>query len=897
MIEILGTKTLHGPNVFHSKPVLIMRLALGDYKEVASCNIPGFLERISALLPGIREHGCSVGKPGGFIERLLRGTYPAHIIEHVAIEMSALAGIGVHYGKTVFESEPAIYKVVTRFQSEEGMKYLLCRAVDCFLALAKGNSFDLEGVINEAKKIISENSLGPSGQALEEAALKRGIPVRRIGPNSLLELGYGIKRRRVQAAVSDRTGLIATELVQDKSLTKELLKKSFVPVPLGGCARSEEELRILLKEIPTPWAIKPIDGHHGQGVVLDVENQDDALRAFHQAREFSSRVLVEQMMRGRDYRLLVVNGRMIAASERDPANVTGDGIQTIQKLIDSENRDPRRGDGHMSSLTNLPVDSTTLEVLMKQNFDLSSVPENGKRVLLRKTANLSTGGAATDVTSSVHPEIRELSERIAGIVDLDICGIDLIHSDIRRCMNENTAVIEVNAGPGLRMHLSPTVGEAQDVGRAIIESLFPNGDTGRIPIIAVTGTNGKTTVTRLLAHILSTTGRIVGHTTSNGIYINGNQIANGDTTGPLSAATVLSDPRVEAAVLETARGGIMRGGLAYDLADVGIVTNIRPDHIGQDGIESIEDIVRVKGLIAEQVRDGGTVVLNADDPESAKLAERTAVRTGRKKICFYSISENNDLVEENRDEGHCSYFARGGWLIESKGDTEIRIVHVRDLRFTFNGTSEYQISNALAVCAGARALKVSIEVLRAGLMTFESATQNLGRGTLYKVGSGHLFLDYGHNPDAILAVAQTIRRWRPRRLVGILGLPGDRADDLLLESAKVAALHFDRLILRDDYNRRGRAEGEVPLMALKAAGNSNRRCEAAIILDEKRAIMHVIEELRPGDVAVVFYDELERALEVLRGYDPQPVTVLPDFSELGLEERIGRNANSSLTLA
>jgi cyanophycin synthetase len=455
----------------------------------------------------------------------------------------------------------------------------------------------------------------------------------------------------------------------------------------------------------------------------------------------------------------------------------------------------------------------------------------------------------------------------------------------------------VNAGPGLRMHLSPTSGEAQDVGGAIVDMLFPNGETGRIPIIAITGTNGKTTVTRVLAHTLTTKGLCVGHTTSNGIYINGLQIAEGDTTGPVSALTVLSDSRVEAAVLETARGGIMRGGLAYDYADVGIVTNIRADHIGQDGIESVEDIVHVKALVAEQVRDGGTVVLNADDEYASKLADRPAVRAGNKIICYYSLSENNPLVEKSRNEGCCSYFVRGGWIVESKGDTETRIIHISEIGFSFDGTSEYQISNALAVCAAARAVDVPIEIIRSALKTFEPATQNLGRGTLYKVGAGHLFLDYGHNPDAINAVAQTIRRWNPRRLVSVLGLPGDRADELILESAKVAALNFDRIILRDDYDRRGRAPGEVPLMALQAVEITNRRCEAAIVVDEKQAIAHVIEELRPGDVAVVFYDELESALEVLRRYDPEPVTTLPDFSELVLEERVGHDANSSFALS
>ena len=551
----------------------------------------------------------------------------------------------------------------------------------------------------------------------------------------------------------------------------------------------------------------------------------------------------------------------------------------------------------MNLLTKLPVNSIALDCLRSQGFDWQSTPEKGVCVYLCRTANLSTGGTARDVTDEVHPEIRELAERVARIVDLDICGIDLIHPDIRKGICASTAVIEVNAGPGLRMHLAPTDGKPRDVGGAIIESLFPNGENGRIPLVSITGTNGKTTVARLLAHTISQSGKTVGHTTSNGIYISGQQIAKGDLTGPFSAQAVLSDPRVEFAVLETARGGIMRGGLGYPEADVAIITNIRPDHIGQDGIESLEDIVNVKALVAEQVRDGGTLILNADDEEASKLVDRPRVRAERKIVCYYSLSESNPLIEQARRMNRCCYFLSRGWLVESKGETETRVVAAEELPMTFKGTSNYQISNALAVLSAARAFGMSLEMIRAALKSFAPQIQNLGRGSLYKVGEGHLFLDYGHNPDAIAAVADTIRSWRPRRLTAVVGLPGDRRDDLIRESVQIAASKFDQLIFRDDYDRRGRAVGEVPLMALQIAEQVSHRCEASIILDEEKAIGHVIENLRPGDVAVVFYDELENALEVLRRYDPVPVTELPNFLDMIEEKEIADAGNATYTFS
>jgi cyanophycin synthetase len=521
-------------------------------------------------------------------------------------------------------------------------------------------------------------------------------------------------------------------------------------------------------------------------------------------------------------------------------------------------------------LTRIEIDLPLIDKLRKQNLTRHSVPERDRVVFLRGTANLSTGGTARDVTKEVHPEIRGLAERIARWVDLDICGIDLIHANIGRPPTGQTAVIEVNAGPGLRMHLAPSEGAPCDVAGAIAESLFPDGSTGRIPVVAVTGTNGKTTVTRFIAHCLGLGGARVGVTTSDGIWIGNRFVAGGDTTGPRSARTVLGDPAVEAAVLETARGGIVRGGLGFDWSDVGVITNILPDHFGQDGVECIEDLVRIKSLIAERVREGGTIVLNADDAQSARLADRSDLRD--RKIVLYSLSTENTFLRAHLARGGSAFVLSGGILIETGSGFEMPLVRAEDLKFALHGTADFQVSNALAACAAARALGLPVEKIRQALTSFHSEQDNLGRTCVYRVGKGHLCLDYGHNADAIRSVARMVRRWSPRRVTAVLGLPGDRCDELLRNSAEEAVLGFDRLILRDDRDLRGRAPGEVPNLMREVAGKLRPEMEVRIELDGDAAIEAALEELQVGDIAVFFYDDLASAVELLRRYDPQPVT-------------------------
>jgi cyanophycin synthetase len=610
-MQIVKIRTVNGPNIFHSCPVIVMQLNLESYTEISSADLPNFKERLLQFLPGLQEHHCSPGRPGGFLERLDRGTYFAHIVEHVALEMSELAGIPVFYGKSVYAGKEGHYNVVVRFKNEDGMKILLQEAVSLVTALYEGqNKFDLQYGIERAKRAASRSALGPSTKAIVDAAKARGIPWRRIGKESLIQFGYGKNIRRIQAGVTDKTPLIAADMVQDKDFTKTILEEANVPYPESRVVRDIQELEDALQEIDGPWALKPLDGNHGNGVVLNLTNLEEAIKAYEIAKEFCDYILVERMCTGRDYRILVIGGRLVAAAERKPAHVVGDGVLSVAALIDKTNLDPRRGEGHAAVLTKIEIDELLIECLRKNHFTLESIPQAGETVWLRETANLSTGGTAADVTDIVHPQIRALCERIARFTGLDICGIDFIHSDISKPLERGSGVIEVNAGPGLRMHIAPTEGKGRDVGGEIIDMLYPPGTNSRIPIVAITGTNGKTTTTRLTGHLFaSQTRKVVGMTTSDGVSIGKECVSQGDTTGPVSAQLVLSDPSVEIAVLETARGGLMRGGLAYDWSDVGIITNLKPDHIGQDGIEDIEDIIRVKSLVAERVREGGTLVL------------------------------------------------------------------------------------------------------------------------------------------------------------------------------------------------------------------------------------------------------------------------------------------------
>jgi cyanophycin synthetase len=877
-MRILNIRTLSGPNYYSHRPVLVMRLDLEDLAEKKGRDITGFPDRLLGLLPSLRHHQCSEGEPCGFVERLRESAHFGDAVEHAALELAALSGIATARGKARLAGPPDTYKVVIEYKAEQATRYLLETAVELVEAALRGEAFPLEERIREARAIAADTELGPSTRSIVEAAERRGIPWLRIGQDSFVQLGYGKNRRFVQAAMSERTSAISVEAAGDKEFTKLLLRRASIPVPRGEVVETEEDAVEALDRIGVPVVVKPLDGRQGLGVSLNISTPEQVKQAFAAARKFSDKVLVEELFVGRNYRALVVGGRMVAASERTPAQVVGDGRRTIAELIGAANEDPARGEGHEKPLTQIKIDEVMTAYLSKAGMSLSHVPPDGETVFLRESINLSTGGTARDVTDIAHPEVVAMCERAARVVGLDICGVDLVLRDIAAPVERSGAgkpgggIIELNAAPGLRMHLYPSEGKPRDAGAAIIEMLYPAGNDGRIPIFSVTGTNGKTTVTRMIGHALAQSGLTVGMTTTDGIYVGGRRIAEGDMTGPHSARTVLIDPAVEVAVLETARGGIIRRGLGYDWSDVGVMTNIGPDHIGQDGIESVEDILNIKALVAERVRAGGTLVLNADDEHLARMVETGRAREPERKIVYFSLDANNPLLSNHVIAGGTGYYLKDGWIVEAAGSAAYPFIEVSGVPVTMSGAAEFQVANLMAAGAAARAYGLSREQVASSARTFKSDDHNPGRANLYLVKGGYVMVDYGHNPDAFSAICRMAARWHGRSVTGIIGVPGDRDDGLIKEAGRVAARGFHRIIIKEDHDLRGRRKGEVAELLCKAAHAESPATECLIVFDEADALSRELEQIRDGQLIVIFYDKLAPVLEVLKNNGAQPAT-------------------------
>jgi cyanophycin synthetase len=851
-------RTIPGPNIYTHMPVLVTTVYLEELTDRESYEVPGFVDRLLKLLPGLDEHYCSRGRRGGFVERLHEGTYFAHTIEHVALELSGLAGVPVHFGRARYAGQPGAYFVVVEYKAEHAMRFLLNVAVELVSALVAGDPFPLDEKLREAERIAGQTELGPSTRAIVDAAARRGIPWFRIGDGSLVQLGYGKNRKHIQAAVCDQTRAVAMEVAGDKELTKILLEQASIPVPRSITVETWTDAVDAFSRIGGAVVVKPLDGRQGQGVSLNLTTPEEVAHAFHIAKEFSSHVLVEELFVGRNYRVLVIGNRMVAASERHPAHVFGDGRHTVAELIGIANRDPLRGEGHEKPLTRIEIDSILLAHLEKTCLSLDHIPHVGSMVILREGINLSTGGTARDVTDIVHESVARMCERAARVIGMDVCGIDLVLKDIAEPLREDSGgIIELNASPGLRMHLYPSEGQPRDVGGAIVDMLYPEDAPARIPLISITGTNGKTTVTRMIGHAISRTGAAVGMTTTDGIYINGECIVEGDTTGPHSARTVLADPLVEVAVLETARGGITRRGLGYDWSDIAVLTNIRPDHLGQDGIESVEDLVYIKSLVAERVREGGTLILNADDEHLARLMEIPRVNRVPKRVVYFSLRDNHLLIKRHLSAGGTAYFIRDGWIVEADGEVERCVVHVAEIPATMGGFAEFNMANALACVAAARAYGLSAEQTVQGLMTFRPVEHNAGRMNLYQVGGGYVLLDYGHNPAALESVCRLTKQWHGYNVTGVIGAPGDRCDELIEEAGRIASGGFNRVVIKEDDDKRGRAPGEVAQMLWRAVKDRAPERDCHVVLNEREAVERELQRIGEGDIVVVFYDKIE----------------------------------------
>lgn len=862
---------LAGRNIYSHSPVLRLLLDLGKWAGKTTADFPDLEEKLFSLLPGLGSHHCSLAYPGGFRTRVQEGTYLGHVLEHVILELQTAAGSPVVYGRTRETRRPGVYEIVVECRCEEGGREAVRLALELLQGLLGEKTLpDLAAGLARLRRVMDRHRLGPSTAAIAEAARKRGIPVQRLNDGSLLQLGYGRYQQRVQATITAGTGCIGVDIACDKTLTKELLARAGIPVPPGVLVQTEEEALEAAAELGYPVVIKPDNGNQGKGVSLNLTSPEEIREACALAKEYSPRLLVEKQIPGRHYRVLVVGDKVVAAAERIPASVVGDGSHTIAQLIEITNRDPRRGEGHEKPLTKITVDPVVLACLRRRGMGLDYVPRPGERVFLRENANLSTGGTAVDVTDRLHPATALLALRAARTVGLDVAGVDLVTADISLPLAAaGGAVIEVNAAPGLRMHLYPSEGQSRDVAGEIVDYLFPPGRPSRIPVVAITGTNGKTTTARLVAHVLRSRGLKVGLATTDGIWLDDHCLFRGDTTGPWSARLLLSDPLVEAAVLETARGGIVRGGLGYDLSDVGVITNISRDHLGQDGLEDLEDLAFVKSLVVEAVHPGGCAVLNADDPLVASLASRTRCR-----LIYFSLEEDNVLLRRHLSAGGEGVFLQGGQVVAARGTEGAVVVPLASLPVTWYGQARHNVANVLAATAACLGLGLAPQEIGRALAAFTGDLDcNPGRCNLIDMGDFRVLVDYGHNPAAYRAVLEAARRLAPRRLLGVIGVPGDRADDLVRESGRIAGEGFDYIFIKEDSDLRGRAPGEIAgLLREGALAGGCREENIELVLEEGEAIKRALARAQRGDLLVIFYEKLDPVLEILGFPGLRPVS-------------------------
>ena len=883
-MKVLDIKTTEGPNywsVYRHRLVVVL-LDLEELEEKPTDKIPGFYDRIIQLMPSLIDHQCSVGVKGGFLKRIKDGTWMGHVIEHIALEIQILAGLHVAFGRTRPAGKRGLYYVVFAYQDAEAGRYAAKAAVRIAEALIKGSRYNVQHDIDALTTIAAANRLGPSTNAIVQEAIKRNIPIIKLNNDCLIQLGYGSAQKRIEATIASTTASIGVDIACDKNATRQLLQSNYIPVPEGVTLTQEEELEAIISDIGYPVVIKPVNGNQGKGITTNITGYNNAVKAFRHAKEFSSTIICEKFIKGYDFRVLVINYRFVAAALRTPATVTGDGIHTISELINKLNQDPKRGNHHNNLLTRITIDEVTCTMLTDQGFTVDSIVAEGQTVLLKPTANLSTGGTAEDVTDEVHAANKAMFERIARIIGLDICGIDVIAPSLSEPLKQNGrittgAVLEVNAAPGLRMHLAPSKGKPRNVGKAIIDMLFPNGNNGRIPIMAITGTNGKTTTTRLLAHITKQAGYNVGYTTTDGIYIDDQLIVKGDCTGPVSTKTVLKDPGVNMAVLECARGGILRAGLGFDHCDIGIVTNVAEDHLGMQGIDSLDKLARVKSIVAESVRTGGCAILNADDDRVYNMRDIVSA-----KVALFSMTANNPRIVQHIQHGGLASVYEKGYITLLHEKMVYRIAHVKDIPITFSGKATFNIANILPVCLAAYEQKIDIKQIAAALRSFEALPHMLpGRMNVFDFNSFKIIVDYAHNAPGLRAIAPFIQSLSALVKTGIITGVGDRRSEDIVALGAEAALIFDELIIRHDKDLRGRSAEEIDRLIYKGIRQVAPSKKVTIVADEIKCIKQALKNAVPNSVTVVFAEHIKDVIELLQKAQQQTSPQTPLLQERG----------------
>ena len=918
-LRILETRILRGPNIWSRNPAVVMLVDLGVLEDWPSNLIPGFNEALTELIPSLEDHACSLGRRGGFISRLHDGTWMGHIAEHIALELQSLAGTEAHVGKTRGAGERGQYNIVYEYRDEDVGKAagVLAVALVNHLVSPDGAPLEFAAELEDLILLAERRAFGPSTQAIVDEAVSRDIPWLRLDRSSLVQLGQGVHQQRIRATMTSRTSAIGVDIASDKSLTNALLSSAGLPVPRSQVVRSEEGAVAAASKIGYPVVVKPLDGNHGRGVALDLRADDDVRRSFKTAYDESRNgdVVVESYVTGNDYRVLVVGGRLAAVAQRVPAGVTGDGKHTVSELVELENADPRRGIGHEKVLTRIRVTAAAEDLLRKQGLELDAVPDEGRRVMLAATGNMSTGGTAIDRTHEAHPDNIEIAETAAQVIGLDIAGIDLIAPDITAPVREQGgAIVEVNAAPGFRMHTNPTEGEPQYVAKPVIDLLFAQGSNARIPIIGVTGTNGKTTTVRMIGHILKMMGRHVGMTTTDGIVIDGRLIRKGDMSGPRSAQMVVQNPSVDTAVFEVARGGILREGLGYDRNDVAVVTNVTGDHLGLRGVETLQQLAHVKSVLVEAVPRAGTAVLNADDPLVARMS-----RQCRGSVVYFSMAQDPSEEGYDRVDGHCG---RGGaaMVTRQSDDGELIVLRHKDrtmpllythlIPATFGGRARMNVANALAAAGAAWATGAHLHDIRQGLRTFSTSFfQAPGRLNEINLDGYKVILDYCHNVDGMRRLAEFVNlmmapsnghasdaepsggppgRRAGRRAIGLIGIPGDRRDDDHREYGRLAAQAFDAVVVREDKNKRGRKPGESADLVMegvrRAQAEGGRCAEATIVVDEGDAAAEAMRLARPGDLVMLCSDDITGVYKRVMVEARTRGVAIADPGELAVEE-------------
>ncbi|MBX7226582.1 MAG: cyanophycin synthetase [Chitinophagales bacterium] len=869
---------MRGPNYWSIRrhKLIVMTLDLEDYEQKPTDKIPGFLDRLKKMFPTMVSHRCSVGCEGGFFQRVEEGTWMGHVIEHIALEIQTLAGMDVGFGRTRSYGEEGVYSVVFAYMEEKVGIFAAKASVKIAEAIADGKDYDLESDIKTMREMREDERLGPSTGSIVEEAASRGMPWFRLNKYSLCQIGYGANQKRIQATVTSETSSIAVEIACDKEDTKYMLDKAEIPIPKGEVIKTEEGLKDAIDYLKYPLVIKPINGNHGRGITTNIRNWEEALIAFKAAKDVSRSVIVEKFITGDDYRLLVINYKLVAAAKRTPAHVIGDGKSSIKQLIDEVNKDPRRGYGHEKVLTQIHIDKMTEEILESKNLTLESVIPKGEMLKLKDTANLSTGGTATDVTDMVHPYNVLMAERIARIVGLDICGIDLMCSDVSIPVNESGgAVLEVNAAPGFRMHIAPSDGLPRNVAANVIDMLFPPGANARIPIVAVTGTNGKTTTTRLIAHMAKMKGHSVGYTTSDGVYIQNMMVLKGDCTGPASAEYVLRDPTVDFAVLETARGGLLRAGLAFDQCDIGIVTNIAADHLGLKGIHTLDQLAKVKGVIPEAVKPEGYAILNADDELVYKMHKDLKCH-----VAYFSMDENNKHIKANMKRGGISAIYEDGYITIAKGEWKMRVTKAVNIPLTYGGRATFMIQNILPAVLTGYLKGFSLQDIKLSLETFiPSPAQTPGRLNLFNFKNFDLLLDYAHNPAGLRALQKFTDNIEATVKVGVIAGIGDRREEDNMEIGRIASEMFDEIIIRQDRNLRGKTAEELIAMLQKGILQHDPKKKITVIPKEEEAIEFAVKNAEKGSLLVLCSDVVPDALAQVMKYKEEESESLYKFNK------------------